>query len=101
MHIVIYTEGLSFDGATPFERSLGGSESAVVFMARELAGLGHMVRVFCNCERPGEYDADSNAVILSEAKNLAVHPAIAYRDLADFPEFVETGSCDVFICCRH
>ena len=83
MHIVIYTEGLPFDGATPFERSLGGSESAVVFMARELARLGHGVRVFCNCERPGEYDA------------------VTYRDLADFPEFVETGACDVFICCRH
>ena len=83
MHIVIYTEGLPFDGGTPFERSLGGSESAVVFMARELARLGHRVRVFCRCERPGEYDA------------------VTYRDLADFPEFVECGACDVFVCCRH
>ena len=80
---VIYTEGLPFDGATPFERSLGGSESAVVFMSRELVRRGHQVRVFCRCERPGEYDG------------------VSYRDLADFPEFVESGSCDVFICCRH
>ena len=49
MDLVIYTEGLGFDGRTPFERSLGGSESAVVFMARELARRGHRVRVFCNC----------------------------------------------------
>ncbi len=83
MQIVIYTEGLSFDGATPFEGSLGGSESAVVFMARELARRGHGVRVFCPCPRPGEYDT------------------VAYRDLADFPQFVEEGACDVFICCRH
>jgi glycosyltransferase involved in cell wall biosynthesis len=81
--IVIYTEGLPFDGRTPFERSLGGSESAVVFMARELARRGHRVRVYCRCERPGEYDA------------------VLYHDLTDFGEFVERGECDVFVCCRH
>jgi len=81
--VVIYTEGLPFDGATPFERSLGGSESAVVFMARELARRGHQASVFCQCERRGEYDG------------------VSYRDLTEFAEFVEGGSCDVFICCRH
>ena len=101
MQIVIYTEGLSFDGATPFEGSLGGSESAVVFMARELARRGHGVRVFCPCQRPGEYETGSNAVIPSEARNPAVDLAVSYRDLADFPQFVEEGACDVFICCRH
>ncbi len=83
LDIVIYTEGLPFDGATPFEQSLGGSESAVVFMARELARRGHRVRVFCVCQRPGEYDG------------------VTYRDLSDFPAFVESESCDVFVCCRH
>jgi len=81
--IVIYTEGLPFEGRTPFERSLGGSESAMVFMARELARRGHRVRVYCRCERPGEYDG------------------VAYHDLTEFGEFVETGDCDVFACCRH
>ena len=83
MDVVIYTEGLPFDGRTPFERSVGGSESAVVFMARELARRGHRVRVFCNCELPGLYDG------------------VEYADLTEFSEFVETGSCDVFVCCRH
>jgi glycosyltransferase involved in cell wall biosynthesis len=83
MHIVIYTEGLPFDGATPFERSLGGSESAVVFVARELSRRGHQVTVFCSCERPGEYDG------------------VMYRDLTSFPEFVAAEACEVFICCRH
>ncbi len=105
LEIVIYTEGLAFDGLTPFERSLGGSESAVVFAARELARLGHGVRVFCNCERPGEYDAVTGAVIPSDESAAAAaearNPVVAYRDLADFPEFVECGTCDVFICCRH
>lgn len=83
MDIVIYTEGLPFDGATPFERSLGGSESAVVFMARELARRGHKVRVFCHCPRPGEYDGAT------------------YQDAADYRAFVAADECDVFICCRH
>jgi glycosyltransferase involved in cell wall biosynthesis len=83
LEIVIYTEGLPFDGETPFARSLGGSESAVVFMARELARRGHGVRVFCRCQRPGDYDG------------------VVYRDLTAFPEFVETDGCDVFVCCRH
>jgi glycosyltransferase involved in cell wall biosynthesis len=83
LDLVIYTEGLPFDGGTPFERSLGGSESAVVFAARELAQRGHRVRVFCRCESPGEYEG------------------VAYHDLTDFPAFLGSGSCDVFICCRH
>jgi glycosyltransferase involved in cell wall biosynthesis len=81
--IVVYTEGLPFDGRTPFERSLGGSESAVVFMARELARRGHRLRVYCSCPRPGEYEG------------------VAYHDLTEFGEFVERGECDVFVCCRH
>jgi len=81
--VVIYTEGLPFDGRTAFERSLGGSESAVVFVARELARRGHRVRVFCRCERPGEYEG------------------VRYCDLTEFPAFVESGECDVLVCCRH
>ncbi len=83
MEIVIYTEGLPFDGSTPFERSLGGSESAVVFMARALARRGHRLRVFCNRPRPGEYDG------------------VTYEDVPEFADFLATGTCDVFVCCRH
>lgn len=82
LDIVFYTEGLPFDGQTPFERSLGGSESAVVFMVRALARRGHMVRVFCPCERPGRYDG------------------VDYEDLTEWPEFAELRTCDVFVCTR-
>ena len=54
-----------------------------MFMARELARRGHRVRVFCACERPGEYDG------------------VGYDDLSGFAAFAGSGSCDVFICCRH
>jgi glycosyltransferase involved in cell wall biosynthesis len=52
--------GAPYDGSTPFKQGLGGSESAVVLMARELQKLGANVTVFCNCNidhaKPGKYD---------------------------------------------
>ena len=56
----IDTLGLCYDGSTVFKRGLGGSESAMIFMARELAKIGFEVEVFNDCETddcaPGEYD---------------------------------------------
>lgn len=54
--IVFYTGGHPFHGRTMEEEGLGGSESALVYIARSLAANGIRVRVFCNCDRPGEYD---------------------------------------------
>ena len=52
--------GLTYDGDTLNHRGLGGSESAVVLMSRELAKLGFNVTVFNNCidtsSSPGVYD---------------------------------------------
>lgn len=52
--------GLTYDGTTLSKIGLGGSESAVILMARELAKLGNDVTVFNHCEdsktSPGVYD---------------------------------------------
>lgn len=52
--------GLPYDGTTVFNQGLGGSESAVTYMARELAAIGFEVTVFNNCNldhaKPGVYD---------------------------------------------
>lgn len=50
MKILIYVPGLSFNGSW-LEKglSLGGSESAGLFMAEALADLGHAVTVFTTC----------------------------------------------------
>lgn len=52
--------GLPYDGTTVFNQGLGGSESAVTYMAKELAEIGFDVTVFNNCDidhaRPGYYD---------------------------------------------
>ena len=50
------TSGLEFNGNTVYEKALGGSESALIYMAREIAKLGNEVTVYCKCDRPGFYD---------------------------------------------
>src|SRR5437762_610717 len=47
MKIAIYNRGLVFDGTTPLNQPLGGSESSIVYMARELTRLGHDVTIYC------------------------------------------------------
>src|SRR6185436_3870672 len=56
MKIAIYNNGISFDGNTPSQRPLGGSESGIVHMARELAACGHFVTVYNNCPEPGPFE---------------------------------------------
>ncbi|MGD9123694.1 MAG: glycosyltransferase, partial [Desulfarculaceae bacterium] len=55
LHIGFVTDGEPFDGASPEERALGGSETAMVQIARALCRRGHEVQVFCRCPRPGMY----------------------------------------------
>ena len=51
---------VTYDGSTIKDRGLGGSESAIVLMSKELAALGYDVTVFNNCidslAKPGVYD---------------------------------------------
>lgn len=58
---IVDSIGLDYNGDTVFERGLGGSESAVTFMARELAALGLDVTVFCNID-PEEEDVYDNVI---------------------------------------
>ena len=57
---IIDTLGLTYDGSTLDKRGLGGSESAVILMSKELAKLGFDVTVFNDCTsddaNPGRYD---------------------------------------------
>jgi len=57
---IVDTLGLCYDGSTLNKRGLGGSESAVILVSRELASLGFDVTVFNDCysddSKPGEYN---------------------------------------------
>lgn len=46
MRIVIHSMGMPFGPTTVYEQSLGGSESAAFYLARELGSLGHQVELF-------------------------------------------------------
>jgi glycosyltransferase involved in cell wall biosynthesis len=53
--------GLCYDGDTLSKQGLGGSESAVILIAKELSKIGFDVTVFNNCDdsshsKPGIYD---------------------------------------------
>lgn len=56
--IAIHCGGMPFNGGTiPRGESLGGSESAAYFMAKELVKLGHRVVLFTSDSKaPGKYD---------------------------------------------
>ena len=56
MNVAIYNNGIPFHGNSPVEGPLGGSESGIVYMARELAAIGHAVSVYCDCPERGYYD---------------------------------------------
>jgi glycosyltransferase involved in cell wall biosynthesis/SAM-dependent methyltransferase len=57
MFIVIYAAGMPFNGSTiPDGKSLGGSESAAYFMAKELYNKGHNVTVFTSHKKGGMFD---------------------------------------------
>ena len=57
---IIDTVGLTYDGDTLSNRGLGGSESAVILLSKELAKIGFNVTVYNNCidsqATPGIYD---------------------------------------------
>lgn len=80
--VVFYTGGPPFHGRTVEERGLGGSESALVFIARALAANGLRVRVFCNCDKPGNYDG------------------VYYAELVDFHIYRQQYSIPVLVSSR-
>jgi glycosyltransferase involved in cell wall biosynthesis/2-polyprenyl-3-methyl-5-hydroxy-6-metoxy-1,4-benzoquinol methylase len=56
LNINIHALGIPFNGETLRTQSLGGSESAAYYLARELARMGHRVTVWTNAEQGGVSD---------------------------------------------
>jgi FkbM family methyltransferase len=88
--------GIPYDGTTVFKQGLGGSESAVTFIAKELALLGIDVTVFNNCNIdhavPGVYDSVSYRPLsdLSEEHSFDIvissRTVIPFTDSKDYPK---------------
>jgi tetratricopeptide (TPR) repeat protein len=74
---------IPYDARTPRDRGLGGTESAVVYLAEALAGRGHSVAVFNSCEEPGWWGG------------------VEYARWQDMPVRSVTGQPDVLVAVRH
>src|SRR5258706_10588925 len=80
MRIVFYDRTpVDYTAQTPFERALGGSESAQCYLSIELAQLGHSVALVTNTSAPGRYRGvdcsnhhDANTPALLNAADIVV-----------------------------
>lgn len=77
--------GLTYDGTTLESRGLGGSESAVILMSKELASLGFDVTVFNNC--------------IDQKSSPGIYSGVRYRDLIELDNNANE-SYDVVISSR-
>lgn len=82
LDITIAVPGLPFDGSTIAKQSLGGSETAGYYVARELAAMGHFVTCFTNCETISEADG------------------VLYMPLEQWARYVSTTPHDICIIQR-
>jgi hypothetical protein len=88
--------GIPYDGTTVFKQGLGGSESAVILMSRELAQIGFDVTVFNNCNidhaLPGTYDQVTYRPLTDLAQDhefdivISSRTIIPFTDPADYPK---------------
>lgn len=86
--LLVDTLGLSYDGNTLTKRGLGGSESAVILISKELAKIGFDVTVINSCKdsqaKPGVYDG-VRYVDHSEASSLNPDFDIAISSRSTLP----------------
>lgn len=82
LSIVFYVNGMKFQGDTLEKASLGGSETAGLYMAREMARRGHDVIVFSNTDSPGKYDG------------------VNYMPIENFTQYMLFTATDVLIAQR-
>ena len=86
LRISFYTRGTAFNGNTIKFKGLGGSESALLYLARELGKRGHDVNVFCSCDKPGRYDG----VSYHHAEDFAAYSDAQPQDVCVFSRVLET-----------
>jgi FkbM family methyltransferase len=82
--------GIPYDGTTVFKQGLGGSESAVTLMAKELSQIGFEVTVFNNCDmdhaKPGIYDTVTYCPLSALAQDYEFDIVISSRTVIPFTD---------------
>jgi glycosyltransferase involved in cell wall biosynthesis len=84
MRLAFYHHGIPFDGNTVRTEPLGGSESGIIYMARELQRSGHDVTVYANCPKPGNYE---NVVYSHYHEFFNVFPGMPWDAVISFRSF--------------
>jgi tetratricopeptide (TPR) repeat protein/glycosyltransferase involved in cell wall biosynthesis len=80
---VFFVNSIPFNGDTVKSAPLGGSESAAIYMAKELQQLGKKVLVFSRNDAPGHYEG------------------VEYLSIEQFAHFIQRNIIDVFISVRN
>ena len=93
MDIVIHSLGMPFNGDTVRTKSLGGSESAAYYQARELTARGHRVKIFSTTEQ----DMVCDGVEYINAGNTTKDAPLGER----FEYYARHTPHDVLIIQRH
>ena len=93
MFFVMHCGGIPFNGDTIKTKSLGGSESAAYYVAKELAAQGHHVTLFTNSPDTGTFDG----VKYEWAGNITEELPLGDR----FTFYAEKTPHDVCIIQRH
>lgn len=98
---IIDTLGLCYDGSTLEKRGLGGSESAVILMSKELAKIGFDVTVFNDCTsddaNPGRYDGVNYCPLKEVETGPGFDVMIGSRSVAAFAPHDMVGEFKNFI----
>jgi glycosyltransferase involved in cell wall biosynthesis len=81
---IIDLPGMAYDGNTLDHRGMGGSESAVILISRELAQLGISVTVFNGCNEDG--------------CSPGIYQGVVYQPLSSIPKYIK--DFDVVISSR-
>lgn len=93
MFIVMHCMGIPFNGETVKTQSLGGSETAAYYMAKELAAKGNEVILFTNSTEEGTWDG---------VKYIYTGQATEQAPLGDrFQHYAMSTPHDVLIIQRH
>lgn len=87
-NIGIVTAGLAIDPQTFGQTALGGSETALICMARALAAEGQKVTVFCVLDGP-------------EGQRDPVQPGVQYFHIDRFDHHIAIRNFDAMIVSRH
>jgi len=92
MEIVIAAGGMPFGPTTLAHKSLGGSETAVVMMARELRKKGHLITVFCELPQQGQPDFHHNGEEDEEG--------IRWVHINNYQNYITSTTVDLLIASR-